>query len=116
MTAAQVLDEAALRRRLELAARALRQASPAIGALNVFPVPDSGRVIASGPDPVEAATAVIRTKCGPGTELVTALTGASCDRGLAALVTAGASQACPDADVVCYDGGMDSALLLISAE
>jgi dihydroxyacetone kinase-like predicted kinase len=74
------------------------------------------RVIARGDDPVQVAGVVTAALCGPGTELVTVLSGATCGPELAGLVAAQARQASPQADVVCYDGGMSGAIVLIGAE
>jgi hypothetical protein len=69
-----------------------------------------------GDDQAAVATAVLDRLLAPGAELVTLLTGQVAAPGLSELAVAHVRRICPAAEVVCYDGGMTSPVLLIGAE
>lgn len=71
---------------------------------------------ATGAAQAAAATAVADLLAGPGTEMLTVLTGRHARPGLAAAVAAHVGAAAPGVEVVCYDGGMTDAIAAIGAE
>jgi uncharacterized protein len=62
------------------------------------------------------AAAVIDRLIGPETELLTLLTGQEAGPGAGQLAADHVAAVAPAVEVVCYDGGMASAVLLIGAE
>ena len=103
-------DAASMRR----AAAGMRYASVTAGIAVVGAV--GGDILARGTDQGAVALAVIERLLAPGAELVTLLSGAGADPGLADLAAARASQILPAAEITCYEGGMASAVLLMGAE
>ncbi len=73
---------------------------------------------ADGDNPGQAAAAVAQADLllEPGTEMLTLVTGQAAEPALAAVVAEHVASVAPTVDVVCYDGGMTSAVLLIGAE
>ncbi len=69
-----------------------------------------------GGDQVAVATAVIDRLLASSAELVTLLSGQAAEPGLADLAAAHVRRISPAAEVVCYDGGMSGAVMLIGAE
>ncbi len=60
--------------------------------------------------------AVLGRLAGPETELLTLVTGQGADPIAGRLAAGQVAAIAPAAEVVCYDGGMASAVLLIGAE
>ena len=60
--------------------------------------------------------AVIDRLVGPGTELVTIVTGQGGGQAARALAAGHVAAIAPAVEVVCYDGGMASAVLLLGVE
>jgi dihydroxyacetone kinase-like predicted kinase len=69
-----------------------------------------------GPDQVPAAISAVDELATPGTELITVLLGQAAGPEIGPAVASHVAAAAPAAEVVCYDGGMTSAVLLIGAE
>jgi hypothetical protein len=69
-----------------------------------------------GPDQAAAAVARADLLLEPGTEMLTLVTGQAAEPALGAVVAEHVASVAPAVDVVCYDGGMTSAVLLIGAE
>jgi DAK2 domain fusion protein YloV len=73
-------------------------------------------VAAGGNDQASVALALADLLLATGPEMITLLTGGDADHELGAAVRARIAASAPTADVVCYDGGMASAVLVIGAE
>ena len=76
----------------------------------------AGRIVASGPELPAVAAAVIDRLLGPEKELLTLVTGQGTGPGAGRLAADHIAAVAPAVEVVCYDGGMASAVLLIGAE
>jgi dihydroxyacetone kinase-like predicted kinase len=72
--------------------------------------------VAAGADQRAVAVAVLDRLLAPGAELVTLLSGQAADPNLHEQVAADLRGTRPALEVVCYDGGMAGAILLIGAE
>jgi DAK2 domain fusion protein YloV len=72
--------------------------------------------VAAGADQRAVAVAVLDRLLAPGAELVTLLSGQAADSHLHEQVAADLRGTRPALEVVCYDGGMSGAILLIGAE
>jgi DAK2 domain fusion protein YloV len=76
-----------------------------------------GRAVAvAGSSQAEVACEVISALLAPGAELVTLLTGQAAAADLAVRAAERAAEVAPAAEVMCLDGGMPGAVLLIGAE
>ncbi|MGN6794048.1 MAG: DAK2 domain-containing protein [Streptosporangiaceae bacterium] len=84
-------------------------AEPFVGAI-------AGQDVLSGRDQEEVARAMADLLIEGEPEMLTLVAGQAASPGLAALVTEHVASRDPRIDVVCYDGGMTSSLLLIGAE
>jgi len=73
-------------------------------------------VAAAGSSQAEVAREVIGALLAPGAELVTLLMGQAADADLALRAADRAAAVAPGAEVMCVDGGMPGAVLLIGAE
>jgi len=71
---------------------------------------------AAGDDQAAVAIALTDLLLVAGPEMITLLTGRDADHELSAAVTARFAAAAPMVEVVCYDGGMASAVLALGAE
>jgi len=76
----------------------------------------AGRQVAAGGDQVSVAVRLADFLRADGPEMITLLTGQDADPGLSAAVAARFAAAAPAVEIVCYDGGMTSAVLVIGAE
>jgi DAK2 domain fusion protein YloV len=71
---------------------------------------------AAGDDQAPVAFALADLLLAAGPEMITLLTGRDADHHLSAAVAARVAASAPTAEVVCYDGGMTGAVLVIGAE
>jgi len=113
--ASATADAAAMRRAVAaMRCGAVRAAGGVVTGV-VTGVTGAGEV-ARGSDQAAVAAAVVGALVGEQTELVTVLTGQGADHGLGDSAAATAAALAPGADVLCYDGGMAGAVLLVGAE
>ncbi len=75
-----------------------------------------GDVAVIGADVHEVAVAVVELLLGGGGELVTLVSGAPADPGLAAEVSRAVRSRRPDVDVTTYDGGQPASYLVVGVE
>jgi uncharacterized protein len=75
-----------------------------------------GQVAACGPDQAALAITLCERLLAADTEMITLLTGRDADPELGSAVAGHLEARAPAVEVVCYDGGMTSAVLLIGAE
>ena len=76
----------------------------------------AGEIVLAGHEEDEVALAVADLLLGTDTEMLTLVTGRDAAPGLAGLVASHVEGSAPGVEVVCYDGGMSSSVLLIGAE
>jgi DAK2 domain fusion protein YloV len=76
----------------------------------------AGQVAACNADQVAIAIALTEQLLAADTEMITLVTGLAADPELGAAVAGHIAAHAPAVEVVCYDGGMTSAVLLIGAE
>ena len=91
-----------------------RQDSP--GGTEPFVGSLAGQAVVAGCEQAGAAFAVADLLLDADPEMLTLLTGEAASPGLARLVADHAAGRVPGVEVVCYDGGMTSSVLLIGAE
>ena len=74
------------------------------------------RLAARGADQMRVAAALADQLLTADTEMITLVTGRSADSGLGTFVASHVAACAPAIEVICYDGGMTSDVLLIGAE